>query len=100
MLRVLKYNCPFYEGIIYLVRTQNLPKNQRFSPPDMHTCEYQGVRNASFSENLEHALNELSPELRANAACYPTAIIDSFHKDFRNLYMFSKATKYNCLQMF
>ena len=38
-------------GIIHLVSTQNIPKNQHF-------LHLQGIRNVTFSENFASVLNE------------------------------------------
>ena len=49
-------------GIIYLVHTQNIPKNKHFLSPDTnkYVCAYQRVRNVSFSDYFVHILNEWS----------------------------------------
>ena len=49
--------------IIRLAQTQNFPKtNISYLLICTRTCEYQGVRNVSFSENCACVLNEWSPE--------------------------------------
>ena len=47
----------FTNGIIHLVRMQNLSK-LTFLTPYRHTYDTQRVRNVSFSENVVYVLNE------------------------------------------
>ena len=45
-------------GLIYLVRTQNFPKNNISLQIHTCTCAYQAVRNNIFSKNFAYILNE------------------------------------------
>ena len=58
-----------YQGIVFLVRTQNFPKNYNFLPPDTLTygCVLEeGVKNISFSQNFVFVLNVWSPAIPHN----------------------------------
>ena len=52
--------------ITHSVTTQSFPKNISYKHRDMQTyeCAYQGVRNVTFTENVEYVLNKWSPLLR------------------------------------
>ena len=56
---------------IYLVRTQNFPKNKHFLPHDSTSmCTYLGVTNVSFKENIVYLLNEIPLWKRKTWACF------------------------------
>ena len=62
-------------GIIHLVRTQKLLKNNpSYLLLHTRTCAYQGVRNFSFWENFAYVLNEwtlFSKDLSIREIKYP-----------------------------
>ena len=75
----------FLQGLIHLVRTQTLPKNQYFLPSDTHTYMYiPRGKNVSSWENFPYVLNEWTHPLPLLISSFI-----SFKKDKNKLFLIS-----------